>query len=136
MMKLVSCRLLVGDFARSLAFWRDTMGLTLTYSDEAMGYAYFDAGSAGLELYSHDEFISQLGEVASRTQARGYQEVITFQVDDVDAAYAELIKRGATAVSEPIDRPAWQARTGHISDPDGHLVEIYSKLGEFDLPTA
>ncbi len=135
-MKLVSCRLLVGDFATSLAFWRDTMGLALSYSDEAMGYAYFDTGGVGLELYSRNEFISELGEVASQTQVHGYQEVITFQVDDVDASYTELVKRGATAVSDPIDRPAWQARTGHLSDPDGHLIEIYSKLGEFDLPTA
>jgi lactoylglutathione lyase len=135
-MKLVSCRLLVTDFAKSLAFWRDTVGLALSYSDEALGYAYFDSGGIGLELYVREQFINDLGEVASRPQVHGYQEVITFQVDDVDATFAQLVERGATAVSAPIDRPAWQARAGHISDPDGHLVEIYSKLGEFDLPTA
>jgi lactoylglutathione lyase len=135
-MKLVSCRLLVSNFARSLAFWRDVIGLSLSYSDEAMGYAYFDTDGVGLELYLRDEFLGELGKVASKTQAQDYQAVLSFQVDDVDTSYAQMVKRGATAVSEPIDRPAWQVRAGHISDPDGHFVEIYSKLGQFDLPTA
>jgi lactoylglutathione lyase len=54
--------------------------------------------------------------------------VIVFRVDDVDATYNELVERGAKALVEPVNRPIWQARTAHLSDPDGYLVEIYSPL--------
>ena len=66
----------------------------------------------------------------------GHQAVIVFRVDDIDATYADLVKRGAKAVAAPVDRPVWQARTAHFSDPDGYLVEIYSPLQASDTPAS
>ncbi|HXX78645.1 MAG TPA: VOC family protein [Ktedonobacteraceae bacterium] len=127
-MKLVNFRLLVSDFPASLAFWRDIMMLPITFGDETMGYAYFDTGNAGIELLSRVAFAASLGELVPSIITKGNPAVIVFRVDDVDATYDDLVKRGAKAVVEPVDRPAWQARTAHISDPDGYLVEIYSQL--------
>jgi len=127
-MKLVNFRLLVSDFPASLAFWRDIMMLPITFGDETMGYAYFDTGNAGIELLSRVAFAASLGELVPSIITKGNPAVIVFRVDDVDATYDELVKRGAKAVVEPADRPAWQARTAHLSDPDGYLVEIYSQL--------
>jgi len=127
-MKLVNFRLLVSDFPASLAFWRDLMKLPMTFGDETMGYAYFDAGSAGIELMSRAAFAASLGELRPSTITEGNPAVIVFRVDDVDATYNELVERGAKALVEPVDRPVWQARTAHLSDPDGYLVEIYSQL--------
>ena len=134
-MKLINIRLLVSDFPASLKFWRDIMALPITFSEETMGYAYFDTGNAGLELFSRDGFAASLGEATPTPMPVGRQAVIVFRVDDVDATYADLVKRGATAVAGPQDRPAWQARTAHLSDPDGYLVEIYSQLQASDAPT-
>jgi lactoylglutathione lyase len=133
-MKLISVRLLVGDFPAALRFWRDTMRLPMTYSDETMGYAYFDTGNTGLELFSRDGFAAALSEATPAPVGR--QTVIVFRVDDVDATYTDLVERGATPVTGPQDRPAWQARTAHLGDPDGHLIEIYSQLGGTGAPTA
>ena len=127
-MKLVNFRLLVSDFPASLAFWRDIMMLPITFGDETMGYAYFDTGNAGIELLSRVAFAASLGELVPSIITKGNPAVIVFRVDDVDATYDDLVKRGAEAVVEPVDRPAWQARTAHFSDPDGYLVEIYSQL--------
>ena len=127
-MKLINFRLLVSDFPASLAFWRDIMMLPITFGDETMGYAYFDTGNAGIELLSRVAFAASLGELVPSIITKGNPAVIVFRVDDVDATYDELVKRGAKAVVEPVDRPAWQARTAHFSDPDGYLVEIYSQL--------
>jgi lactoylglutathione lyase len=127
-MKLSNIRLLISDFPASLTFWRDIMTLPMTFSDETMGYAYFDTGNAGLELFSRAGFAASLGEATPTSMPAGHQAVIVFRVDNVDATYAELIKRGAKAVADPVDRPVWQARTAHFSDPDGYLVEIYSPL--------
>jgi lactoylglutathione lyase len=59
-MKLFSFRLLVGDFPVSARFWRDTMGLNMTFSDEEIGYAYIEAGSAVLELFDREKFAAAL----------------------------------------------------------------------------
>ncbi len=135
-MKLINFRLLVSDFPASLAFWRDIMMLNMTFGDETMGYAYFDTGSAGIELMSRAAFAASIEEVVPSSLSEGNPAVIVFRVDDVDATYADLVKRGAKAVAEPVDRPAWQARTAHFSDPDGYLVEIYSQLQTVDTPAS
>ncbi len=127
-MKLVNIRLLVSDFPASLAFWRDLMKLPMTFGDETMGYAYFDMGNAGIELLSRAAFAASIGELVPSIKPEGNPAVIVFRVDDVDATYKELVERGARALVEPVDRPIWQARTAHLSDPDGYLVEIYSPL--------
>ena len=135
-MKLVNFRLLVGDFPASLKFWRDIMMLPMTFGDETMGYAYFDTGNGGLELFSRAGFAASLGEAAPISKSAGHQAVIVFRVDDVDASFADLVKRGAKPVAAPVDRPVWQARTAHFSDPDGYLVEIYSPLQASDVPAS
>jgi len=135
-MKFINVRLLVGDFTASVAFWRDIMQLPVTYSDESIGYAYFDTGSAGVELISRDGFAAALGEATPAPTPLGRQAVLVFRVDDVDATYTHLVQRGATAVAGPQDRPAWGARSAHISDPDGHLIEIYTPLQAPDTPTS
>ena len=48
---------------------------------------------------------------------------IGFKVADVDAAFSELVARGAPAVVPPTDR-FWGQRTAYVRDPDGHLVEL------------
>ncbi len=134
-MKLINIRLLVSDFPASLKFWRDIMALPISFSEETMGYAYFDTSNAGLELLSRAAFAASLGEATLSPMPASHPAVIVFQVDDVDATYADLVKRGAKAVTEPVDRPVWHARTAHLSDPDGYLVEIYSQLPASDTPT-
>jgi lactoylglutathione lyase len=139
-MKLGTIRLLVGDFPSAFQFWRDVMGLPVAYGpdspDAVPGYAYFTPGETGLELLDRDSFADSLGEATIAAAPTGRESVLIFSVDDVDATYAELVGRGAKAVAGPIDRPEWQARTAHLSDPEGHLIEIYSKLEADETPTA
>ena len=89
-MKLVSVRLLVVDFATEMRFWRDVIGLKMAFGDEASGYAYFETGStAGLELFGRDAFAVVLGRPVP-APARGNEAIVSFEVDDVDAAYSGL----------------------------------------------
>lgn len=138
-MKLYNIRLLVGDFPATFAFWRDVMRLSVAFGPESPGappgYAYFTVDGAGVELLSRDAFAEALGEAAPAPTPTGRAEVLVFQVDDVDATYAELAGRGVASIVPPRDRPEWGARTLHLTDPDGHLIEIYSPLRAADAPT-
>ena len=74
-MKFVNVRLLVGDIAASIRFWRDVLGLRMTYGDEAIGYAYFETDSAGVELMTREGFAAALGEAASQRKPEGHPAV-------------------------------------------------------------
>ena len=49
-MKLSNVRLLVSDFGAATKFWHEVMGLHVVYTDESMGYAYFEVEGGGVEL--------------------------------------------------------------------------------------
>lgn len=131
-MKFINVRLMVDHFAESIHFWQDLMGFQLKYRDEGMGYAYFETGSAGIELVSRTGSLAATEEVVPA----GGQTIMVFQVDDVDASYADLVRRGVVSVSESQDYPAIQIRTARINDPEGNLIEIYSPLATSDTNNA
>lgn len=135
-MELFGMRLLVKDLAAAVHFWRDLMKFSLQFQDETVGYAYFETGKIALELHTQDEFASAIGEITPVAEPQGRQVVIDIRVDNVDDSYNELIAQGARSVSTPKDRPAWRARTAHIADPDGHVIELFMSLPEDALPTA
>ncbi|HLW00687.1 MAG TPA: VOC family protein [Ktedonobacterales bacterium] len=137
-MKFVNVRLLVGDIGASIRFWRDVMDFKMSFGDESMGYAYFETDGAGVELMTRQGFTAALGAAAPTDRPAGHQAVLVFRVDDVDAAYAGYVQRGANPLHGPQDRPAWGARAAHLADPDGYLVELYTPLQPqgADAPTS
>jgi lactoylglutathione lyase len=109
------------------------VGLKMSYGDEAMGYAYFETGSTGIELFERNAFAQVIGEPTPVAAPTGRQFVLDFQVDDVDATYAQLIERGAASVQAPTDRPEWgNVRAAQLADPEGNIVEMYSPIASPD----
>jgi lactoylglutathione lyase len=136
-MKFIAARLLVSDTAKSIHFWKDVMGFKMTFGDENMGYAYFETGSTGIELLERNTFARVLGETTPVPAPTGRQFLLDFQVDDVDATYAQLIERGASSVCQPTDRPEWgNVRAAQLADPEGNIVEIYSAIAPAESPSA
>jgi catechol 2,3-dioxygenase-like lactoylglutathione lyase family enzyme len=62
---------------------------------------------------------------APASSAPGFE--IGFKVADIDAAFNELVQRGALPVVAPTDR-FWGQRTAYVRDPDGHLIELAQDL--------
>ncbi len=91
-------------------------------------YAYFQAGSSRIELLKADYFASSLGSAKPAPMQGDHRGVIVFKVDDVDATYADLVKRGAPTLAEPQDRPQWFCRTAHLLAPDGYVLEVFKTL--------
>jgi predicted enzyme related to lactoylglutathione lyase len=119
-------RLLVADFAASFRFYSQVLELPVHMRTSDDVYAEFDTSSVTLALFRRDYMAMATG---SSGQAEGGERVaLTFTVADVDAAYQELVARGAQPVTAPQDRPEWIIRTAHFRDPDGNLIEISAPL--------
>ncbi|HYE19083.1 MAG TPA: VOC family protein, partial [Tepidisphaeraceae bacterium] len=81
-----------------------------------------------LALFREDLMADAVGTAGLAAPAGRDRVVVTFGVDNVDGAAAELRGRGVSLVTEPHDRPAWMIRVAHLRDPAGHLIEINAPL--------
>ena len=118
--------LIVEDLDRALGFYVDVLGLRLGH--RSGDYAQLDTGTTRLALYTRSAMAKTLGMALDPpvSNAPGFE--VGFKVSDVDAAFTELIARGARPVMPPTDR-FWGQRTAYLRDPDGHLIELAQDLG-------
>lgn len=117
--------LIVEDLDRALGFYVDVLGLRLGHRSGE--YAQLDTGTTRLALYTRSAMAKTLGMAldAPAASAPGFE--VGFKVADVDAAFSELIARGAQPMVSPTDR-FWGQRTAYVRDPDGHLIELAQEL--------
>jgi lactoylglutathione lyase len=117
--------LIVEDLDRALHFYTGVLGLRLGH--RSGDYAQLDTGTTRLAFYTRSAMAKSLSLAldAPASNAPGFE--IGFKVADVDAAFSELVARGAPAVVPPTDR-FWGQRTAYVRDPDGHLVELAQDL--------
>lgn len=55
--------------------------------------------------------------------------VLEFEVEDVDAEYARLLKLHVPIVKSPTTQP-WGLRSVWFRDPDGNIVNFYARVKE------
>lgn len=124
-------RILVSDFARSWAFYRDVLGLTPRAGHGEPPYGEFVAGHRTVVgLFEQRLMADATGLVAGPLPASHVgRSALILETRDVDAVAKELERQKIPLLRGPTDRPAWQLRTIHLQDPDGYLIEIYSPLG-------
>jgi uncharacterized protein len=125
----------VGNLERSLAFYRDGLGLespgiigTEFEGDETTpggAAAMFELeGGVTLALYPRTELAKdanlEFGEPVTGEFSIGH---LVASRNEVDALLAQAEAAGATLTDEPHERP-WGIYSGYFRDPDGHLWEI------------
>lgn len=115
--------LFVGDLDRSVAFYRDVIGLPFRLHGD--GYAEFATEGARFGLYDRQRLGELTGHDAAAPSRPGGE--VVFLVQDVDAEAARLRAAGATVLAGPVDRP-WGHRTLHLEDPDGFVVELAQEI--------
>ncbi|WP_195694639.1 VOC family protein [Priestia megaterium] len=128
-MKLLQIRLLVNDFKKSAEFYKDLLGIPISWYEEEMEYALFNNGEAKIELLSQKD----MPEVIRKDNKLLHGEVqsnflLQFEVEDVDKTYNYLRENEIEFVTEPHDRKEWRSRIAHFRDPDNNLIEIYKML--------
>jgi predicted enzyme related to lactoylglutathione lyase len=122
-------RLLVSNFKDCFRFYRDVMGFTPGFGTEDDTYADFTLGAVNISLFDKAEMSAALGTSARPTQSAAQDSVcLVFGVEDLDAAYQQMVARGGNCVVGPTDHPDWGIRTAHFRDPDGNLIEINQSL--------
>ena len=121
--------LAVDDLERSLAFYRDGMGL------ETKGIIgqQFENGAV-VFFHLNDDLILALWPSASLSKDAGIDATrerlgaisIGHNVsskEEVDAVVDQAKRAGAVIINQPHDR-FWGGYSGYFRDPDGHLWEI------------
>ena len=107
-----------GDIDRSIAFYRDTLGLDLAGYYEQMRWAEFDAGNATLVL--NDPETLGVGLTARTGGAAA-----ALAVEDLAAAMEELQAKGVTVVFPVQESPI--CHLACIEDPDGNHVWLHQR---------
>ena len=113
-MRLSNVILRVADLEESVAFWRDLVGLDLSWSGDE--FAFFAVGDNQLTLNQPLVFEDQ----ASDTE-------IVFEVEDVHSVISEMRERGVPFEVEPRAVTSDGERTlfaAHFRDPDGHVASV------------
>jgi lactoylglutathione lyase len=123
-------RLLVRDFAVSWRFYRDVVGLIPAKGHGRPPYGEFVWGERALVgMFEQRSMADALDlEISRRSKAAVGPAALVLEVPDVDAMATRLRRRGVRLLRGPTDRKEWGLRTIHLSDPDGNVIEFYSRL--------
>lgn len=118
-MEIGQIAIVVSDVAKATAFYRDVLGLRFLFA-AGPNLAFLAAGSVRIMLTTPQG----QGEV-------GKNSILYFKVDDIQAAHAAALQRGATNERAPqltaklSDHDLW---IGFVRDPDGNLVGLMSEV--------
>lgn len=112
----------VSQMGRSVAFYRDTLGIPLKY--ESRDWSEFHTGATTLALHLTS---APAGRPAEGSPAAGTC-AIGFSVADLDATHAELQAKGARFAMPPTNRPEEGIRMAVCLDPDGLAVTFAQLL--------
>jgi predicted enzyme related to lactoylglutathione lyase len=122
-------RLLVSNFKHCFNFYKTVLDLPVAFGDANDVYAEFKTDTAIIALFKKDLMAKAIGSEESKANGTGHDyAVLIFGVENVDASYEALKKKGVEFVSPPKDQPDWSIRVAHFRDPDGNLIEINAPL--------
>jgi lactoylglutathione lyase len=122
--------LTVADLDRSIAFYRDVVGLTLAHTVPERHVAFFWIGEPRQAMLG-------LWSIHTSPMAMKLHYAFQVTVDDVEASIAALRHAGLVPTAgggRPIDEPEvipWiPSASVYFQDPDGHSLEYIAMLPE------
>ena len=112
----------VSDLERSVAFYRD--GLGLPQRDGPEGIAFFETRGTWLSLYPRASLAQDATVSNEGSGFRGF--TLAHNVgspDEVDRVLRQAVDAGAALV-KPGQKVFWGGYSGYFADPDGFLWEV------------
>jgi lactoylglutathione lyase len=111
------------DLERSLGFYRDLLGGTVSYEfpgpEGTPGYVGIELGTSHLGI----GYDPGLEDVPGRRMS------LWIYVEDCDATIGRLRDGGVEIVAEPADQP-WGERVARVRDPDGNEVIVGQRAAQ------
>jgi catechol 2,3-dioxygenase-like lactoylglutathione lyase family enzyme len=124
---------LVDDPDAALAFYRDTLGLTVRNEVARDGFRWITlATDSQPEIQivlsqPHAGRSQEDGDALAALLAKGELRPLQFRSDDLDATFEKVAGApSAEVLQEPVSQP-WGARDAAVRDPAGNLVRIEQK---------
>ncbi len=113
----------VSDMARSIAFYRDVLGLPLKF--ETSHWTEFATEGATIALHrseqpNPDSPEAHTAEFAGRCRPG-------FSVPDLDAFHTRMLERNVPCLQPP--KPVFGARIAQYADPDGLPISVSEARG-------
>jgi len=132
----------VRDLERSLAFYRDALGMEVVFEQEKRGgylaeivgypdahvrmaHLQFPGGGHRVELFEYVNPTPQGDPGEPRDVGITH---VCLAVDDIDALFERVVAAGASSISDPVlvDTGANAGGRGvYVRDPDGTLLELF-----------
>lgn len=122
--------ILVDDVDAALAFYRDTLGLTVRNEVARDRFRWVTlAADSQPEIQivlsqPHAGRSQEDGDAIAALLAKGELRPLHFSTDDLDATFERIAAApGAEVLQEPVSQP-WGVRDGAVRDPAGNLLRI------------
>jgi catechol 2,3-dioxygenase-like lactoylglutathione lyase family enzyme len=114
--------LVVKDFAKSLAFYRDTLGFSVVSAlPPAAPHVFAWIQRGGVHVFLNDLATVQKDPVLTKRYKPGPGGVAMFVLmTGIDDLYGGI--KGKATVTEPIETKAYGSREFTITDPDGYVI--------------
>ncbi len=103
----------VADVKAAQAYYRDTLGFEISWFHEDAQKGAVSHGDCAIFFQETEEPITPV--------------VLWIFSDDVDAAHADLVARGAHVVG-PLRETSWGLRQFTVQDANGHQLHIFRDL--------
>ena len=127
---LSTVHILVDDPDAALAFYRDTLGLTVSFEVANDGFKWItlvtdSQPEVGIVLSQPQAGRSKEdGDALAAMLAKGEMYPVHFRTDDLDATFDKIANTpGVEVLQEPTSQP-WGVRDAAVRDPAGNRLRI------------
>ena len=127
---LSTVHILVDDPDTALAFYRDTLGLTVSFEVANDGFKWItlvtdSQPEVGIVLSQPQAGRSKEdGDALAAMLAKGEMYPVHFRTDDLDATFDKIANTpGVEVLQEPTSQP-WGVRDAAVRDPAGNRLRI------------
>lgn len=121
---------IVDDPDAAVAFYRDTLGLTVQNEVENEGFRWVTLTTQSqpeiqiVLSQPHGGRSQEDGDAVAALLAKGELTPLHFRTEDLDATFARIVEApGAEVVQEPADQ-FWGVRDAAVRDPAGNFLRI------------
>lgn len=119
--KLFAICLLVNDFDNSVAFYKETLGLKVNYTEGK--FANFKLEGTELAVFEKEAAVAMFPRKYMK-KSGGF--LIGIQVENLSQACKKLKKKGIKFFEGPKETP-WGQKVAYFHDPDENIWEVSQK---------